>query len=251
VDPARSAVALYTFSERGGSYICSGGLIADDDATGRPLFLTANHCVSKGRAANSVEAFWDYDTPCGGSCERAWANGSGVASSNGAQILATNRTSDYTVLELTGPLPGTRTFLGVDSAPVAFNNGQALYRISHPAGSPQSYSQHDVDTTKGTCTSWPRGDWIYSRDMEGATEGGSSGSPVLNAAGNVVGQLSGACGFNVNDNCDADSNATVDGAIAAYYSDIAAILAGNDGGGDGGGGGGSKPCNPNSPKCNP
>ena len=35
------------------------------------------------------------------------------------------------------------------------------------------------------------------------------GQPVLNAAGEVVGQLSGACGTNVNDTCDSVSNATV------------------------------------------
>jgi hypothetical protein len=81
-----------------------------------------------------------------------------------------------------------------------------------------------VDTSAPTCGGWPRGNWIYSRDTLGATEGGSSGSPVLNASGEIVGQLSGGCGTNVNVNCDAVNNATVDGAFAAYYSDVAPIL---------------------------
>ena len=59
---------------------------------------------------------------------------------------------------------------------------------------------------------------IYSRDDLGATDGGSSGSPVVNASNQVVGQLSGACGFNVGDPCDAVNNATVDGAFAFYFS---------------------------------
>jgi hypothetical protein len=87
-----------------------------------------------------------------------------------------------------------------------------------------------VDTSKVTCRSWPRGKWIYSRDVLGATEGGSSGSSVVNGAGQFVGQLSGACGYNVNDVCDAESNATVDGAFAAYYDAVAPYL------GPGGGG---------------
>ena len=57
-------------------------------------------------------------------------------------------------------------------------------------------------------------------------EGGSSGSPVVNGAGQIVGQLSGGCGYNVGDNCDAASNATVDGAFAAYFSQVSSILAG-------------------------
>jgi len=58
----------------------------------------------------------------------------------------------------------------------------------------------------------------------GATEGGSSGSPVVRSDGKVVGQLSGACGTNLSDNCDAVLNATVDGAFASYYSEVAQWL---------------------------
>jgi hypothetical protein len=109
-------------------------------------------------------------------------------------------------------------------------NGTPLYRISHPQGAPQSYSTQVVDTSKGVCRSWPRGDRIYSRDTLGATEGGSSGSPVVNAAGQLVGQLSGACGTNVNDVCDEVRNATVDGAFAAYYNTVSQWLGGGGGG---------------------
>jgi hypothetical protein len=40
----------------------------------------------------------------------------------------------------------------------------------------------------------------------------------------VVGQLSGACGYNPNNACDSVSNATVDGAFASYYGQIAGYL---------------------------
>jgi len=99
-----------------------------------------------------------------------------------------------------------------------------MYRISHPNWAPQAYSDHHVDTSAPTCTGWPRGERIYSRDDVGATEGGSSGSPVVNASGQIVGQLSGGCGTNVYDVCDFTSNATVDGAFAYYYSSVAPYL---------------------------
>jgi hypothetical protein len=43
---------------------------------------------------------------------------------------------------------------------------------------------------------------------------------VVNASDQVVGQLSGACGTNVNDPCDSASNATVDGALAFYFATV-------------------------------
>ena len=39
-----------------------------------------------------------------------------------------------------------------------------------------------------------------------------------------MGQLSGACGTNLDDVCDADNNATVDGAFAAYFDQVAQFL---------------------------
>ncbi len=61
--------------------------------------------------------------------------------------------------------------------------------------------------------------------------GGSSGSPVVNSAGEVVGQLSGCCGYNCGDVCDTASNSTVDGALAFYYDSVAPYLDPQGGGG--------------------
>ena len=54
----------------------------------------------------------------------------------------------------------------------------------------------------------------------------------MNGNGQIVGQLSGACGYNLNDVCDAQNNATVDGAFANYFSSVAQWL--DVGGGPGG-----------------
>jgi hypothetical protein len=205
-------------------YICSGGLINNTANDRTPYFLTANHCISSDRVAATLEAYFRWSIGCYATCPTQWADPVGVPRTLGASVVATNRTGDFTLLLLGQPAPTGTELLGWSSQPVAFTDGAGLYRISHPSGAPQAYSEHRVDTSAGTCTSWPRGSWIYSRDVVGATEGGSSGSPVVNGAGLVVGQLSGACGTNLNNNCDSVNNATVDGAFASYYPQVAAWL---------------------------
>ena len=245
---AEDGVAYIEFVEGPYVYICSGGLIANSG--GRNLFLTANHCVGKGRTARTVEAFFGYRTT---SCN-SWNNYNVAGSTSGASLLASGRSSDYSLLELNSNPPNGSYFIGYDANPIANSSGLELHRLSHPHGSAQAYSRHTVRTNGPLCGSLPRGDFIYSQDQEGATLGGSSGSPVIRVVNNepkIVGQLYGACGSNLNDECDTQNNSTVDGALAAYFSSVEAILTGDGGGGGGGGGGGDKPCNPNSPKCNP
>lgn len=228
VSNAHDAVASILFASGGFYYICSGGLISDSNPSTLPYFLTANHCISRSAEASSMETYFDYESgSCTGpNCTEPYNQ---TGDTVGSAIVASNRTGDYTLLQLSST-PSTKdgivTYLGWNSTPVANSNGSHLYRLSHPSGAPQAYSQHDVDTSKPTCSSWPRGSWVYSRDITGATEGGSSGSPVLNGSGQIVGQLSGGCGYNVNDSCDAQSNATVDGAFASYYSQVSSILGG-------------------------
>jgi V8-like Glu-specific endopeptidase len=228
VDVAQQAAAHMQWISGPYVYMCSGGLVGDTASSGTPWFLSANHCISRAKDAKSLETFFLLtSSACETSCDDVFdtrANHPQELRVLGATIAATNRTSDFTLFRLNAGPPDGTAFLGWNSTAVANQNGADLFRISHPSGAPQSYSEHAVDTTKTTCSSWPRGNWIYSHDLYGATEGGSSGSPVVNAAGEVVGQLSGACGFNVNDVCDRESNATVDGAFAAYFSQVAPYL---------------------------
>jgi len=226
VNTAKDAVATMLFLSGGSYYICTGGLIADTVTTSViPLFLTANHCISRSNEAASLETYFDYATTCSSpNCTQPYNN---TGETVGATILATGSSSDYTLLRLaSAPATpdGVATYLGWLSTPVANTNNLALYRISHPSGSPQAYTEGVIDTAATTCRGLPRGSYIYSRDTVGGTEGGSSGSPVVNGAGQIVGQLYGACGFNLNDVCDVASNATVDGAFAASYPSLAPFL---------------------------
>ena len=231
----RQGVAHMLFQSGSGFYICSGGLLANTSGSPRPLFLTANHCISTNNEANSLETFWDYRAP---NCESTLGCDFSYAQMRidfptvlGATMLAHGSSGDYSLMDLAAVPEGTRTFLGFNTTAIATSGGFDLFRLSHPKGSPQAFSRQDVNSTAGTCTTLPRGAFIYSTDSLGATEGGSSGSPVLNTAGQVVGQLYGACGTNLNDVCDSAKNRTVDGALAHYYASVDEFLDPQGGGG--------------------
>jgi len=221
---AKNAVALMQWIAGQFIYTCTGGLIADSDTGSQiPYFLTANHCINRAQDATNLEAYFQFSLPCGStSCPGQTTPGG--QQRLGATIKATGTGGDFTLLQLNQAPPSGSVFLGWNSAPVAFTNGASLIRVSHPAWAPQSYWAGAVNTSAGTCQGWPRGERIYSRTTAGGTEGGSSGSPVMNSGGQIVGQLSGACGTNVNDSCDAVNNATVDGAFAFYFPSVQPFL---------------------------
>jgi len=217
---AKKAVAYIQWVSGPWLYSCSGGLLNDTVPGSQiPYFLTANHCIRTGKDAKNLEFYWQYWTSsCRGAC---YDPVGAVPRTLGSDLLShSNHKGDYSLLRLWENPPAGSVFLGWTDVPVAFSNNTEMFRISHPSGAPQAYSKHRVDTSAGACGGWPMGNWIYSRDIIGATEGGSSGSPVMNLSGQVVGQLTGGCGTNVGDVCDFVNNATVDGAFAAYYLDV-------------------------------
>ena len=80
-----------------------------------------------------------------------------------------------------------------------------------------------ANTINASSKCWGR----ICRDITGAIDGGSSGSPIVNASSQIVGQLSGTCGANPSDPCASgpgEANATVDGAFAADYVTLQPII---------------------------
>jgi len=224
-DPAKLAVAKMEWTQGAYIYTCTGGLISDNNPTQGNFFLTANHCVGSSHTARNVQFYWRFATStCNGTCP---TNNGWPYKTSGASVAATGKKGDFSLLQLSADPPSGSVFLGWTTAPVANSNGAALYRISNPDFGPQVFSQHSVDTAFSPCGGWPRGNWIYSRDVTGAIDGGSSGSPIVNSSSQIVGQLSGTCGASPSDPCASgpgEANTTVDGAFAADYVTIGPII---------------------------
>ena len=229
IQNASRAVAQLNYVKDGGSFLCSGGLLNTDPFSGIPYLLTANHCFDSSAAAASLEAVWNYKTT---SCvdPDIRPNKALFPRTNGADLMATSASTDFTLVRLRQNPPAGSIFLGWTTSEIANAAGTALYRLHHPQGVVQYYTRHAVNTTSGTCTSTPRGNFIYSNDQFGGTAGGSSGSPVYLADLRVVGQLKGGCGSNLDDDCDNVNNRTVDGAFRATFPAIQQFLAPGSGG---------------------
>jgi hypothetical protein len=225
-EDAKDAIGKMEWIQGPYIYTCTGGLLADTDGSSQiPYFLTANHCFTND--ISNLETWFHYTTDsCNGACPDNLVFGGTPPPSDtvGITVVATGSAADFTLGILDDAPPGDTTFLGWNNTEIAFTNGVDLYRISNANFGPQVYSDATVNATTGTCTGWDRGPRIYSDLGSGSTMGGSSGSPVVNSAGEVVGQLSGCCGYNCGDECDFVNNWTVDGAFAYYWNDVAEFL---------------------------
>lgn len=217
IDQLREAIARLSFVDGGISYLCSGGLLNDTDTSGfRPFLLTANHCFDDQTAASSLVAYFDYRN---GTCDGTAPSLGSVPSVAGATLLASSPDSDFTFVELSGNPAGTTWYLGWTTA--SLTSGQAMDRVSHPAGGTQRYSASSFTGDAGIlCGGYPTSNFHYSEVTTGSTAGGSSGAPVtINVSDDarVVGQLLGACHMPTWDDCSYSTYNDVDGAFSVTF----------------------------------
>jgi len=224
IDIVPRAVAHLQFMDGGSGYICTGSLVNDKvQGTFVPYLLTANHCFTSQSAASTLEAFFDYISPCGGT---APALGS-LPRSSGSTLLETSSTSDFTFVRLNQRVSG-RAYLGWTT--VEPTNGAILHRVTHPEGRPAAYTQAaKVTNPAGTC-GLSTTNYHFVEFLIGGTFGGSSGGALMDDSGRIIGQLRGGCGPNPSDGCDY-SNYDADGKFSVTFPHISQYINVDDGGG--------------------
>lgn len=215
---AAKSVGQLTFVSGGSLFACTGTLLNDSNTSVDHHLLTANHCISTQSEAQSVTVYWNYntgDTPP-----------IGTPTTNGANLLVTAESSDFTLLRLTGALPAGLFFSGWDADPIGA--GTSVTGIHHPQGSHKRISfgatnSNCDNTLPGPCANFTGVTWNPSG---GTTEEGSSGSGIWTGPSSnptLVGTLTG--GFA---SCSTPTESDYYGRFSVTYPSVASFLEGTN-----------------------
>ncbi len=165
----------------GGSGFCSGSLINTTANDCRPYVLTAHHC---GAGASTVFGF-NFERP---GCATGTPPPETTQIVTGATVLADYASSDFTLLQMSGPPPASflAYFPGWNAATPAPTETHVIH---HPAGDAKKISYDADPAVDGT--NYGANHWRIEQYTWGTTEGGSSGSPLFNQDHHIIGQLHG------------------------------------------------------------
>lgn len=189
----RNAVARMSFVSGGLSYLCTGTLLNDGNSSGKPYFLSANHCISTQTVASTLQTNWFYRSP---TCNSGTLQSSSIRKTGGAQLLYASSSTDTSFLLLNDTPPAGAVYAGWDASTVA--SGTSMSGLHHPSGDLLKISfgsvnsQSSCQSTSATqfqC-SGTSGNFYRVTWSQGTTEGGSSGSAIF-VNGRVVGTLYG------------------------------------------------------------
>lgn len=187
----KRAVTRITFSQGGGSFLCSGALLNNVLNNRVPYYLFAEHCATDNYG--SITFYFNYEnSTCVGTA------GNLSQTMVGATLKAANFDTDFRLVQLAQEVPAAYNahFLGWDNT-----NAQPLTETSihHPGGANKKISvdMNPAATVTGFGGRLVNGFWLVTWDI-GMTEGGSSGSPMFDQNQRVIGQNLGGTPANCN-----------------------------------------------------
>lgn len=191
-DQKKGVLQLRMLKSDGQTYLCSGTLINNTANDATPYVLTADHCfenMTREQINSNTEFIFEYESA---TCQMK--DRPRYKYHKGSEVLVLSPIiggSDGALLKLSEAIP--------DSWDVYFNgwdreNKAALAGsiIHHPLGDVKKITFYNKPLTSGRWSlNSPAGTHWITTYSEGATEGGSSGSPMFNQSGLVIGTLTG------------------------------------------------------------
>jgi len=189
--------------KEGGSYgYCSGSLVNNTANDCTPYFLLAQHCGSAASASDFRQwiFYFNYE---GVGCsdpgsEPTTSNITGSVRVSASGTISNVEKSDFLLLILKGrPVTGANAYYnGWNRNNTASTGGTSIH---HPAGDIKKISTYSGTLISaawgGTPNSHWRVTWVATANGHGVAEGGSSGSPIFNSSGLIVGDLSGGSSY--------------------------------------------------------
>ncbi len=197
----KDGVARILVKEGSSLFWCTGSLINNTQNNGKQYFLTANHCGQNAGENDYLQWHFDfnYESP---DCSRPETEPE-KNSVSGARLLAsapnsTSLGSDFKLLLLQQTIPASYKpyFNGWDNSGNISYNGVTIH---HPQGdikmistytSPLVPADYYGSTANNEGYFW-KVVWGDTQNGHGVTEGGSSGSPLFNQDGFIIGALTG------------------------------------------------------------
>ena len=175
---------------------CSGSLVNTIQENGAPYFLTADHCGAN--ASDADYLVWQFyfnneypDCPNTGNVpDNMVVTGSTVLAKASVQ-----GGSDFKLLQLEEDVPETWNpyYNGWSRSSRAADYGTSIH---HPSGDAKKVSTFVTEPTTATFSGGLAGAfwrtiWAETQSGHGVTEGGSSGSPLFDQDGLIIGTLTG------------------------------------------------------------
>lgn len=178
-----------------GSSYGTGSLINTTNLSEVPFFLTASHCVTEvGKDAlgnpnlDHTLFYWNYEAP---GCDNINGEPTDTFVTHGATVIANNSISDFALLRLSedpkNEVGYTPYYLGWDCSGQSVDSCVCIH---HPGGDVKKISKSNGQPTNHSIN-WEVA-WKSTPNGYGITQGGSSGSPLINNMHRIVGQLEGA-----------------------------------------------------------
>jgi hypothetical protein len=212
-DNYRQAVARIIINGNG---LCTGTLINNQKNDGTPYMYTANHCLGApdGQSFLYNASDWSFGFEWFATSTSCATNLESGATQNPTQVitgatLKMNQRNSDTALFLLNQLPPATWDLYYAGWDRSSNIPTAQLGVHHPKGDVMKIARNDqpvvataVTIGGSTAQSYEVANWDY-----GVTEGGSSGSVLLNPDGRIIGELFGGSAACNEFNTTTDNNA--------------------------------------------
>jgi len=194
----KQGVARVSVKKGFNSYWCSGSLVNNVRNDGKPYFLTADHC-GYGTTPADISRwifYFHYEAP---DCSNP-ALEPAARSMTGASLIAHGGNggeagSDFFLVLLKENIPDTFNvyYNGWSREITPSPSGAGIH---HPEGDIQKISTYNTPLISSDWNGHPymshwKVTWIQTPNGHGVTEGGSSGSPIFDNQGHIVGTLTG------------------------------------------------------------